>query len=210
MSPSSKTRLAALAALLPASLLLAPLSAHALDMSFSGGANGVDPLGGTYVAGPNLAGFATWGEAPFTNGGADPTFNAAGLSNGKGDFATSFIFTYTSTQALTINTAFDTGFTQIGHPEGQGWDTTFLSPTSVEFTAPSAGEFAPAGHQIDPGDQFNVIVGFDQRIDPSQFKFTVTWGDGGVPEPQTWAVMLGGFGLVGAALRRRRATLAAA
>ena len=28
---------------------------------------------------------------------------------------------------------------------------------------------------------------------------------GGVPEPTTWALMLGGFGLAGAALRRRRA-----
>ncbi len=32
---------------------------------------------------------------------------------------------------------------------------------------------------------------------------------GGVPEPTTWALMVGGFGLAGAALRRRRATVAA-
>lgn len=31
-----------------------------------------------------------------------------------------------------------------------------------------------------------------------------------VPEPASWALMIGGFGLAGAALRRRRATLAAA
>ncbi len=30
---------------------------------------------------------------------------------------------------------------------------------------------------------------------------------GGVPEPATWAMMLGGFGLAGASLRRRRASL---
>jgi hypothetical protein len=29
-----------------------------------------------------------------------------------------------------------------------------------------------------------------------------------VPEPASWAMMLGGFGLVGGALRRRRTTLA--
>lgn len=31
----------------------------------------------------------------------------------------------------------------------------------------------------------------------------------GVPEPASWALMIGGFGLAGAALRRRRATVAA-
>jgi len=33
-------------------------------------------------------------------------------------------------------------------------------------------------------------------------------GGGGVPEPAAWALMIGGFGLAGAALRRRRAALA--
>ena len=32
---------------------------------------------------------------------------------------------------------------------------------------------------------------------------------GAVPEPATWALMIGGFGLAGAALRRRRATATA-
>jgi hypothetical protein len=31
-----------------------------------------------------------------------------------------------------------------------------------------------------------------------------------VPEPTTWALMIGGFGLAGAALRRRRAVAAVA
>jgi hypothetical protein len=32
---------------------------------------------------------------------------------------------------------------------------------------------------------------------------------GGIPEPATWAMLIAGFGLVGAAARRRRAALAA-
>ena len=30
----------------------------------------------------------------------------------------------------------------------------------------------------------------------------------GVPEPATWGLMLGGFGMAGAAMRRRRRTMA--
>jgi hypothetical protein len=38
---------------------------------------------------------------------------------------------------------------------------------------------------------------------------TMTPGTPGVPEPETWALMLAGFGLAGAAIRRRRAAIAA-
>jgi len=31
-----------------------------------------------------------------------------------------------------------------------------------------------------------------------------------VPEPASWALMIGGFGMVGATMRRRRQTMAAA
>lgn len=51
------------------------------------------------------------------------------------------------------------------------------------------------------GDQtFNGVTGQGYRID------AIT---GGVPEPATWATMIGGFGLAGAAMRRRKAAAAA-
>jgi hypothetical protein len=34
-----------------------------------------------------------------------------------------------------------------------------------------------------------------------------TGGGGSVPEPATWAMMITGFGLIGAAMRRKRVTL---
>ncbi len=50
--------------------------------------------------------------------------------------------------------------------------------------------------------------GFDQHADvTATFTQTVT---GGVPEPASWALMIGGFGMAGAALRRRRTAVAAA
>lgn len=39
--------------------------------------------------------------------------------------------------------------------------------------------------------------------------FALTQVGGGVPEPASWALMIGGFGLAGAALRRRRAAVTA-
>lgn len=39
---------------------------------------------------------------------------------------------------------------------------------------------------------------------PGGFGITQGFATGGVPEPTTWALMLGGLGLAGAALRRRR------
>ena len=44
---------------------------------------------------------------------------------------------------------------------------------------------------------------FNTGIDNVDFSFTPN-GGGGVPEPATWALMIAGFGLVGASIRRRR------
>ncbi len=42
----------------------------------------------------------------------------------------------------------------------------------------------------------------------AQFGDNITFTAGGVPEPATWALMISGFGLVGATLRRRKAIAA--
>jgi hypothetical protein len=49
-------------------------------------------------------------------------------------------------------------------------------------------------------------------VNVDHYSFAGLWTDvsRGVPEPATWAMMLAGFGLVGATLRGRRGVLAAA
>lgn len=44
---------------------------------------------------------------------------------------------------------------------------------------------------------------------PGQLAYAAEGAMGGVPEPATWALMIAGFGLMGASLRRRRPTAAA-
>ncbi len=46
----------------------------------------------------------------------------------------------------------------------------------------------------------------DNFVDALNYAFV--WEDGTVPEPAAWAMMISGFGLVGSALRRRRAAIA--
>jgi hypothetical protein len=60
--------------------------------------------------------------------------------------------------------------------------------------------------------QTNAVLSFAFRDDPGREfldNVSVTQVAGGVPEPATWALMIGGFGIAGAALRRRRAALGA-
>lgn len=55
---------------------LAPAAAGAVNLTFSGvGTSGTDPLGGSWTAGPNFAGFATWTE-PLVNNAFRPSTRA--------------------------------------------------------------------------------------------------------------------------------------
>ncbi len=58
------------------------------------------------------------------------------------------------------------------------------------------------------------VVDFDANGVPTTLAGNVRIGDGGfepgVPEPATWSLLILGFGLAGAALRRRRASMATA
>jgi hypothetical protein len=113
--------------------------------------------------------------------------------------ATSFTFTYTGSTANGFNMDLGSGLTHVQTPEGVQWNTTYISPTEVEFTA-------PAGDELKPGDTFDLQVAFDKKITAKNFSFSATWGGAAaVPEPQSWALMILGAGVTGAAMRRRRA-----
>ena len=75
------------------------------------------------------------------------------------------------------------------------------SPSSTTYTFKNSG-LIPAGIALG----FAVDKAGNYGSDSTGVNFTVQ----SVPEPATWAMMIGGFGLVGAAARRRRSVAAAA
>jgi hypothetical protein len=55
-----------------------------------------------------------------------------------------------------------------------------------------------------------ITVSMNAVSEFGNYSANMLYSEGGVPEPATWALMLGGFGMAGAALRRRRTAIASA
>jgi hypothetical protein len=192
--------------LLPAALMAAASAAHAVDIPFTGlGSAGVDPIGHAWNLTPSLdAGQdPSWGE-PGQAGGTE-RFNINDVSNSHGDYATGFLFVVRGGLDGAIGQDPSTRFKDF--TTGDVWTPHFLGTHGVLFTAPGVD-------RVSRFDEFIVNVGLLGALNFEQFAFTARWLDGGspgeigppgVPEPAAWALMIAGFGLVGATLRRRAA-----
>lgn len=177
---------------------LAASAANAVIAPFGGVSTGTDPLGQTWSVNSTTP---SWGEPGLGLG--QLTFNASDISNSKGDFANGFdfIFLKGDTGGILDNSAFTR---LVDVTKGVSWTADVVSNQEVDFSAPS-------GSRLDAGDQFFVNIYFTGPLDTKQFSFAGLWTDlagggsvPGVPEPSTWAMVLLGLGLLGAAMRRRR------
>lgn len=211
-------------ALLSAGLVAMP--AQAVQVNFSGGTTIDDPL--VPVLGNDGIG-NTWemrnGQALLNSlfGMADHTgasqgFNSSGNSSGLGTYANSF--------QLSINTSQTGGFSGILTPglPASGFENHFtVKPTSDPATwvhwnttfnnVNTNGLFqqvlftAPLGTQLDMGQNFSVNINF-AGIMSNTSGWSASWDDrpipSAIPEPETYAMMLAGLGLLGFVARRRK------
>ena len=77
------------------------------------------------------------------------------------------------------------------------------APVTVGNTTLTLNEFSYTRSLADTVGQYRAIPQTGDGNDyAGNFRFTSAVG--GVPEPASWALMLGGFGMAGAAIRRRR------
>lgn len=97
--------------------------------------------------------------------------------------------------------------------EGSGFDINFNDGTT--FSTYDTIDFGSDGNVTSPSGPTSVDVDIDydtilngaalQGSGNVSISDVVTTAPGGVPEPQSWALMIVGVGLAGAALRRRAA-----
>ena len=175
--------------------------------AYTGGTNGSFPLG-------------PWVADSADSRWLTPTSNAADSfdpsANGYYTYATTFSLTagQAAGAAFTGRYAVDNQAANIllnGHSLGSGGWFTYWSNFSAGSSDFVAGtntlQFVVENWAQNGGNPSGLDVQFLSSIEGAELD--VSGGTGAVPEPATWALMMGGVGMVGATLRRQARTRAA-
>lgn len=163
-----------------------------------GGISFVQTAGGTNYWTP-------WPVAGFQPTGTDiVALNGSGSKTITFSSAVSNLYMAINSWNVTGPTVFDQSFTVVGSGCGYWGCGSFQNVTATSFDS------NPYANEIHGVIKFNGPVTSITFTDPSENWHGFTLGIAAVPEPATWAMMIGGFGAIGATMRRRRRTLATA
>lgn len=168
------------------------------DLTFTGDTNNISPAGapaGTEVTLSKLTESVLF--TPF----------APSVPSFSGVVATPTSFVFDPTPTLDLLFGFDSAFNTIFTLEGSGLDSFVLGATPFTQSFPIGGTEAAI-----PSDFTSVVGGqvFDIEVLTSPVTLTASIPvSSATPEPAVWAMMLAGFGGLGAAMRSRRKMSAA-
>jgi len=180
------------------------------DGGFGGAGTGPGPSQGIVFSHNTITGCNTSSFCGNTNADQSPSqpniifflSGDAATMNVAAGFDTGFSFFYSSINVPAFVNVYD-GLNGTGNilatinlavtPSGGGACAGFFCPF-----VPIGVTFDGIAHSVDFGGTENQVA-FDNITLGSEIP-----GGGGVPEPATWALMIGGFGMAGATLRRRR------
>ncbi len=124
-------------------------------------------------------------------------------------FAPFFSFSFTDTTATTSAFQFNSSWTTTAFNGFRLYDIngTIAPITSVSINAASNMVGLDASRITFDAD--NIYVNWNGLAFDTGTVVTLDINGSAVPEPASWALMIGGFGLIGASMRRRAAALAA-
>ncbi|MEW5685135.1 MAG: PEPxxWA-CTERM sorting domain-containing protein [Pseudomonadota bacterium] len=219
-----KKLLVAGAALLALGMAAAP--AQALTVGVADDSNGMpfgSNIGGAYFQQIyNAASFGaglTIGELSFFNSlDPDSTTPRAGTFQIYLSYSSAAIPTFDTSNGTTTPW-FDTSFVQVfsgALPSISNGQLVFELTKRFAYD-PSKGNLLMTVRTFDFSPSSDLYLDFDKNNGVTNSRFSAypyEWNRGlvtgfaEVPEPATWALMIGGFGLAGATLRRRRAAVA--
>jgi hypothetical protein len=149
---------------------------------------------------------ANFNIAAISTGAGDYSFDVSDKATGKGTFTDTFTFTIPGTNIGVI----DLGLLNVAAPKSSGnidFISAFISgtPTNVPLTVVNAGSLSTVGNDssipVLAGATYVLHVTYTAAAKAALFNGNVSFS--AAPEPAAWAMMLLGFGVVGASLRIR-------
>lgn len=160
---------------------------------FVGGPQNTSPTGnlaGTFIPSANISGFTS----PNGSYAALADFLNSSLSIAGDRYASYFRIVGSYSSATSVSGS-------IGHDDGA---SVYDDLGNAVYSSPAETSLITGNFVLPAGSHTFTVDYVEGNGSPSVLNLTIA-----VPEPATWAMMIAGFGMAGAMLRRRRTAVAA-